>query len=77
MKRRLLKEKNNNGVTGDIMDAFSKIKFVLKEGCGKCVILDGDDPRYVVMTWAEYEKLVNLVEELKTGKDIDIKNIPL
>lgn len=59
------------------MDAFAKIKLVLKEGCGKCVILDGDEPRYVAMTWAEYEKFVNLVEELKAGKDIDIKNIPL
>ncbi len=58
-------------------DAFSRVKSVLKNGSGKCVLLESGEARYVVMNWREYEELVNLIESLKAGEDIDITRLPL
>lgn len=62
------------------MNLFDKIKFVLARGSGKCVVLQDENPKYVVMTWDEYEKMEKLIEELKKGGDfgtIDINDLPL
>ena len=62
------------------MTTFDKIKEILKNGSGRCVVLYNDDPHYVAMTWQEYEKLVNIIEEIKFGRkieDVDINDIPL
>lgn len=60
------------------MDVFDKIKIVLESGSGKCVVLDNSEPRYVVMTWAEYQKLERQIEDLKRDWEaIDINKIPL
>ena len=50
------------------MTTFDKIKEILKNGSGRCVVLYNDDPHYVAMTWQEYRKFVNIE---KTG---EIKN---
>lgn len=57
---------------------FEKIKAVLGTGSGKCVVLENEEPRYVVMTWAEYQKVERQIEDLKRDwETIDIDRIPL
>jgi len=58
-------------------DSFERIKEVLRKGSGKCVVLDGEKPKYVVMTWGEYEKIEKMIEDLRRGMDIDINDIPV
>jgi PHD/YefM family antitoxin component YafN of YafNO toxin-antitoxin module len=66
------------------MNIFDKIKEILRTGSGKCVVLENGEPKYVVMTWSEYHKIEEEVEELKAlaGKQpnwetIDINSLPL
>ncbi|MBI4119544.1 MAG: hypothetical protein HY456_01695 [Parcubacteria group bacterium] len=59
------------------MNIFDKIKFTLAKGSGKCVVLHNEEPQYVVMTWREYEKLLEAVEKPEHTEDIDINEIPL
>lgn len=60
------------------MGTFDKIKEVLGTGSGKCVVLENEEPRYVVMTWAEYQKVERQIEDLKRDwETIDIDRIPL
>ena len=68
------------------MTTFDKIKEILKNGSGRCVVLYNDDPHYVAMTWQEYRKFVNIEKtgEIKNNKKteefygyIDINDIPL
>lgn len=63
---------------------FDKIKEVLKNGSGRCVVLYNDDPHYVAMTWQEYEKFAKIIEAEKINQkdnqrieSIDINDIPL
>ncbi|MBI2037204.1 MAG: hypothetical protein HYT14_02490 [Candidatus Liptonbacteria bacterium] len=57
---------------------FDKIKEVLRAGSGKCIVLEGEEPRYVVMTWVEYQKVERQIEDLKRDwETIDINKIPL
>ena len=59
------------------MNTFDKIKLTLATGSGKCVVLHNEEPRYIVMTWQEYQNLLDLMEKLKKGEGIDINEIPL
>ncbi|OGY97272.1 MAG: hypothetical protein A2128_03095 [Candidatus Liptonbacteria bacterium GWC1_60_9] len=57
---------------------FDKIKEVLRTGSGKCIVLEGAEPRYVVMTWEEYRKVERQIEDLKRDwETVDINKIPL
>lgn len=65
-------------------DTFTKVKKVLFEGSGSCVVLRKGSPYCVVMAWQEYEKFANIIEDSKDKKnsrdnieDIDINNIPV
>ena len=40
-------------------------------------MLEEDKPKYVVMTWLEYQKLEKMIADLKKGVDIDINDIPV
>ena len=44
------------------MATFDKIKELLKNGSGRCVVLCNNDPCYVAMTWQEYKKFANIKE---------------
>ncbi|MEK7146699.1 MAG: hypothetical protein AAB772_00395 [Patescibacteria group bacterium] len=59
------------------MNTFDKIKITLTKGSGKCVVLQNEEPKYVVMTWQEYEKLNNLINVLKNKEELDINEIPV
>jgi len=59
------------------MDTFEKIKSTIKQGSGKCVVLEEERPKYVVMSWDEYEKLEKTIGDLKRSVDIDINDIPV
>ena len=60
------------------MNTFDKIKAVLAAGSGKCVVLDNAEPQYVVLTWAEYQKIERQIEDLKRDwETVDINKIPL
>lgn len=59
------------------MNTFDKIKITLAKGSGKCVVLQNEEPQYIVMTWREYEKLNSLLEDLKNRKELDINEIPV
>ena len=56
---------------------FDTIKSTLEQGSGKCVVVNEDQPEYMVMTWLEYEKMVDTIHKLSGGEDIDIADIPL
>ncbi len=65
-------------------DTYAKIKKIMDDGYGSCVVLRQGDPYCVVMAWQEYEKFANMVKdnELKNGRDnvktgIDINSIPV
>ena len=62
------------------MNTFDKIKLTLARGSGKCVVLHEEEPKYVVMTWEEYDKFEKLIERLKQGgafSGVDINEIPV
>lgn len=59
------------------MNTFDKIKLTLASGSGKCVVLHDENPKYVVMTWQEYQKMVEYAERLKNSDSIDINEIPV
>lgn len=59
------------------MADFEEIKRTLEKGSGKCVVIEAEKPKYVIMTWREYEKLEKLIADLKRGVDIDINDIPV
>ncbi len=49
------------------MDTFGKIKKILEFGSGKAVVLDeGGNPSYVIMNWKEYERLLVVIDTLRT-----------
>lgn len=57
---------------------FDTIKAVLAAGSGKCIVLANGEPQYVVMTWAEYQRVERQIEDLKRDwETIDINRIPL
>ncbi|HDH31423.1 MAG TPA: hypothetical protein ENH26_01465 [Candidatus Wolfebacteria bacterium] len=67
------------------MDTYLKIKQTLNNSSGSCVVLRKGDPYCVVMTWQEYEKFANIINDnkkLKNGREkigngVDINSIPV
>ncbi len=52
---------------------WEKIKKILSKGDGKCIIVEDDQPTYVIIKWEEYESMVDncSTEMQEANRNID------
>ncbi len=52
---------------------WDKIKKILSKGEGKCIIIEDNEPAYVVVKWENYERMIDTcsAEIQEANKNID------